>query len=217
MRLLVLCLFLASAAHATSVLAGQLTSGQISWAMDDPTSGSIFHAPGHTILGDAQIQGCNLNPCPLDVLKAQGSFLAGVLWMTVDGIGYKSGDGWLFKESTFNDVVSGDFLTVTGQAVIDPSIFGDQLTGYDPPWGPTAVRFSVPHRWKYTSTYLLDHDGGQNGGEDVYRIQALTVTSVPEPGSFLLLFVGALALLYYHRQAARCRRFIVPRSPTKFV
>ena len=88
--------------------------------------------------------------------------------------------------------VAGDGLGVT----IDGT--SKYFSGYHINWGSFSFTFTAD-----TASTVLSLSSGQNGISDIYRLDNVAITVVPEPSSLCLLGLGGIAgLLFLRRKAA---------------
>lgn len=196
MRRLLLCLLLVSAAHARSFISGEVLGGQIhsSFTSDgfliwDGT----FRATGmHTLEAGGLVETiCSVNTCTLDELRnAHDAFGGTQGGLTVDNQYQFASDGGVgFVQVSFFDVIRGEFLTVTGQAVTERG--GDDLSGEFGVSGIDNAFFLIPDtlRWKYTAHWAIVDEEHTH-----YALQDITLTAVPELDSLLLTLTGLVGL-----------------------
>jgi hypothetical protein len=107
------------------------------------------------------------------------------------------------QESTYFSPTNG--LYNADQTLLDSAIFNSIGTkGPDSAFGLTSGTYSV------TEKYLLIDTGGGLGNDNV-TINLSAASTVPEPGSLLLMGSGLVAfagLLYYRRRSNRARQLI---------
>jgi len=104
---------------------------------------------------------------------------------------------WILADGTNYVYVPGELPPITGTKAIDTNVGGgfSDFMVYSP-----TMDLSLSQYAGATITFFLSERGGNDGAEEVFLTGAVQPASVPEPGTLILIGIGAGTMAFFRRR-----------------